>query len=373
MRWRTALPAEIDLAAVRQAVGRVRDPELHLELDDAGMVEDVRAGRDGAVEIVVRLTTPTCPLREHLRAEVVAAALTVGGVERAQVRFSAMSEIDRMTLATRLRSSPLGQILGGGPQVYAVASGKGGVGKSSVTANLATALAEQGQRVGVLDADVWGYSIPQLFGVRRQPVALNGLMFPVEAHRVALMSVGFFVEEAHPVVWRGPMLHKAIEQFLSDVHWGELDAFFIDLPPGTGDVALSLIELLPAVQLLVVTTPQLAAQTVAARAGRMALDARVPVVGIIENMSKLECATCGEQTALFGAGGGQELAAQLGIPLVGRVPLDIQMRRSGDVGVPVVIDAPHSSSALELRRIANALPRVRSSLVGRSLPLIVAQ
>lgn len=358
---------------VRAAVGVVEDPELHLGLAEAGMLGDVVVGRRGRVAVTVRLTTPTCPLREQLGAAVSRAAAAVPGVERVEVRFTAMSERERMDLAARLRgerpAGPFGP--GSGVEVYAVASGKGGVGKSTVTANLAAALASQGKRVGVLDADVWGYSVPQLFGVRRAPVALKGLMLPVEAHGVSLMSVGFLVDDAEPVVWRGPMLHKAIEQFLSDVHWGDLDVLLVDLPPGTGDVTISLLELLPDAQLVVVTTPQPAAATVAARVGRMAQDARMPVAGVVENMSAMLCQTCGSGTALFGSGGGRALAEGLGVALLGSVPLDLPLRESGDAGVPVVLAAPGSVSAGELRRIAAELPVVRRSLVGRPLPLAV--
>jgi ATP-binding protein involved in chromosome partitioning len=245
--------------------------------------------------------------------------------------------------------------------VYAVASGKGGVGKSTVTANLAVALAQQGGRVGVLDADVWGYSVPQLFGLRDRPVALKGLMLPPRGHGVALMSVGFLVEDDSPVMWRGPMLHKAIEQFLGDVHWGELDVLLIDLPPGTGDVTLALLDLLPDAQLIVVTTPQVAAEAVAARVGRMARDARMPVAGVVENMSG----------GLFGAGGGTRLAATIDAPLLGQVPLDPRLRTAGDQGVPVVLAEPGAPSSVELLRIAADLPVVRRSLVERRLPLFV--
>jgi ATP-binding protein involved in chromosome partitioning len=256
--------------------------------------------------------------------------------------------------------------------VYAIASGKGGVGKSTVTANLAVALAQQGKRVGILDADVWGYSIPQLFGVRRAPVALKGLMLPVEAHGVSLMSVGFFVKDEEPVVWRGPMLHKAIEQFLGDVHWGDLDTLLIDLPPGTGDVTISLLDLVPDAALIAVTTPQPAAQTVAERVGRMARNARMPVAGVVENMSTLVCGSCRETTALFGSGGGQRLATAIDAPLLGRIPLDIELRAAGDAGVPAVVSSPQARSVRELRHIAAGLPVVRRSLVGRPLPLSVA-
>jgi ATP-binding protein involved in chromosome partitioning len=290
------------------------------------------------------------------------------------VRFEAMTERERMQLASRLRGGrgtahPFGP--GSTTQVYAVASGKGGVGKSTVTANLAVALAQRGRRVGVLDADVWGFSIPQLFGVRRRPVALKGLMLPLQAHGVALMSVGFLVQDDEPVIWRGPMLHKAIEQFLGDVHWGRLDVLLVDLPPGTGDVTLSLLELLPDAQLVAVTSPQPAAETVARRVARMALDARMPIAGVVENMSALVCGSCNEQTPLFGVGGGARLADAVGAPLLGQIPLDVALREAGDAGVPAVVAAPGSPSVQQLRRIADHLPAVRPSLVGRPLPLSV--
>ncbi len=364
----------VDLERVRAAVGGVTDPELHLTLADAGMVEEVAAARGGRVRVTVRLTTPSCPMKDELAAAVRSAAGGSPGVTGVDVTFTGMSESQRMRLAGRLRGTeapgrPFGE--GSTTRVYAVASGKGGVGKSTVTANLAVALAQQGKRVGVLDADVWGYSIPQLFGVRRAPVALNGLMLPVDAYGVALMSVGFFVDDDEPVMWRGPMLHKALEQFLSDVHWGELDVLLLDLPPGTGDVTMSLLELVPDAALIAVTTPQPAARTVAERVGRLARNARMPVAGVVENMSSLLCGGCGDATALFGSGGGRRLAETIDCELLGQVPLDAALREGGDHGVPVVVSAPTSASATELRRIAAALPVVRRSLVGRQLPLSV--
>ncbi len=366
MSWRTRFgPAvEVDVEAVRREAGSVLDPELHLSLADAGMLGEVTVDRTGLVEVSVHLTTPTCPMREQLVAAVGAAVVVVPGVSDVRVTFDQMSEGARMSLASRLRGDrETGHRFGpdSGTAVYAVASGKGGVGKSTITTNLAVALAQQGKRVGVLDADVWGYSIPQLFGVRQRPVALKGLMMPVQAHGVALMSVGFLVNEGEPVVWRGPMLHKAIEQFLGDVHWGELDVLLIDLPPGTGDVTLSLLELLPDAQLLGVTTPQVAAEAVATRVGRMARDARMPIAGVVENMSG----------GLFGEGGGARLAASVDAPLLGQVPLDLPLRAAGDQGVPAMVAAPAAESVVELRRIAATLPVVRRSLVGRSLPLSV--
>jgi ATP-binding protein involved in chromosome partitioning len=361
---RTATVTGAAVEEVRRAAGSVLDPELQLSLEDAGMLGKVTVDRAGAAHVVVRLTTGTCPMREQLVQQVGGAVRSVPGVTGVSVGVETMSESERVALATRLRG---GRDAGHpfGPEsptaVYAVASGKGGVGKSTVTANLAVALAREGKRVGVLDADVWGYSVPQLFGVRERPVALKGLMLPPRAHGVALMSVGFLVEEGEPVVWRGPMLHKAIEQFLGDVHWGELDVLLVDLPPGTGDVTLSLLELLPDAQLLAVTTPQVAAESVATRVGRMARDLRMPVAGVVENMSG----------GLFGEGGGARLAAAVDAPLLGSVPLDLPLRAAGDAGVPAVVSAPDAPSSVELARIARHLPVVRRSLVGRSLPLSV--
>jgi ATP-binding protein involved in chromosome partitioning len=362
-------------AEVHTALGRVEDPELHLPLPEAGMLGDVEVTRSGTVKVTVRLTTPSCPMKDTLGADITSEVSTVAGVERVEVSFTAMSEHERMDLAARLRGDMPAHGHAFGPdsttKVYAVASGKGGVGKSTVTAGLAIALAQQGKRVGILDADVWGYSIPHLFGVRRAPIAIKGLMLPVEAHGVALMSVGFFVNEEEPVVWRGPMLHKALEQFLSDVHWGAIDVLLIDLPPGTGDITMSLLELVPDAALIAVTTPQPAAQIVAQRVGRMARNLRMPVAGVIENMSALVCGSCHESTALFGSGGGERLATAIDAPLLGQVPLDLELREGGDCGVPAMIGTPESHSARELRRIAAELPVVRRSLVGRKLPLTV--
>ena len=291
-----------------------------------------------------------------------------------EVVFTAMAPRERAEFADRLKlaAPPLNATLGvGGPRVYAIASGKGGVGKSTVTANLAVALAAQGERVGVLDADVWGYSMPQLFGVRRNPVVLGELMLPVPAHGVGLMSTGFFVNEEQPVVWRGPMLHKALQQFVTDTYWGGLDALLVDLPPGTGDATLSLLEFLPDTVLLAVTTPQRTATVVAARVARMAAETGVPLAGVIENMTASVCGSCGEHTSVFGTGGGAQLAEEAGAPLLGQVPLDVEAREAGDRGVPVVVDAPGSASARELTRIATVLPRPQRSLAGRALPLSV--
>lgn len=363
----------VDLDAVHTALAEVEDPEIHQPITDLGMVGDVTATGEG-VRIEVRLTTAACPLKEELRRGVTDAASTVSGVNKVDVTFAAMSEPERMAVARHLRrqqpagTNPFAE-LDTKTQVYAVASGKGGVGKSAVTANLAVALAQQGHRVGVLDADVWGYSITQLFGARRAPVALNGMMLPVEAHGVRLMSMGFLVNDEKPVIWRGPMLHKALEQFLTDVYWGELDVLLVDLPPGTGDVTLSLLELCPSTQMLAVTTPQLAAQTVAARVGRMARDNNVPLSGVVENMAEFVCGGCGAHTPLFGQDGGRQLADILDAPLLGRIPLDLPLREASDAGQPAMVRTPEAASATELRRIAAGLPSMRRSLAGVSLPL----
>ncbi len=364
---------DVDLDAVRAAAGQVRDPEIGRPLGELGMLGEVSAGRGGRVRVTVALTTRDCPMAEELQAAVAAAVTAVDGVRGVDVTLSVMGVRQRAELAQQLKTSstPVTGGMGSSTRVYAVASGKGGVGKSTVTANVATELARRGERVGVLDADVWGYSMPQLFGVRRSPVSFGELMLPVPAHGVSLMSVGFFVDDGQPVVWRGPMLHKAIQQFLSDTHWGELDVLLIDLPPGTGDVTLTVLELLPDAALLAVTTPQPAAHEVAGRVVRMAREAGMPIAGVVENMTAAVCRCCGEGTAVFGEGGGTRLAALADAPLLGQIPLDAELRAAGDSGTPVVVSDPASASARELARIAATLPAPRRSLAGRALPLSV--
>jgi ATP-binding protein involved in chromosome partitioning len=364
------LQRTVDVGELRAAVGAVEDPEIHRSLAELNMLDDVAADRHGRACLTVTLTTADCPFRDELNARVHEAAQTVPGVTQVHCELHTMTQRERMQLAQRLRAEQpaLTNPLGTGPRIYAVASGKGGVGKSTITANLACALAQTGQRVGVLDADVWGSSIPLLFGVHRNPVALAGMMLPVEAHGVRLMSVGFFVDDNQPVIWRGPMLHKAIEQFLTDVYWGNLDVLLIDLPPGTGDVALSLCELVPTASLLIVTTPQLAACAVAARAGRMARDAGTPITGVIENMSG---GCSGTRGPLFGAGGGAQLAETLECPLLGGIPIDVTLRMDGDSGTPAIILHPNAHASTELRRIIAGLPITQRSLLRRSLPISV--
>jgi ATP-binding protein involved in chromosome partitioning len=369
----TGRGAEVDLDRVRDALGAVHDPEIGKPLAELGMIGEVTARR-GRVAVQVRLTTESCPLAEEIRHAVTTVVSAVDDVRDVEVDFVAMTPRDRAEFADRLKTTapPLNATLGiGGTRVYAIASGKGGVGKSTVTANLAVALAASGHRVGVLDADVWGYSMPQLFGVRRSPVVLGEMMMPVPAHGVGVMSIGFFVNEEQPVVWRGPMLHKALSQFITDTYWGKLDALLVDMPPGTGDATLSLLEFLPDTTLLAVTTPQATARIVATRVARMAAETGVPLAGVIENMSAAVCGSCGEQTSVFGSGGGALLAEEAGAPLLGQVPLDVELRQAGDRGVPVVVASPESASARELSRIATVLPKPVRKLAGRALPLSV--
>jgi ATP-binding protein involved in chromosome partitioning len=364
-----------DLDLVRGAVGAVLDPELGLPLGELGMIGEITAERRGRTRVQLRLTTESCPLVAELHAAVSTAAARTGARD-VEVETVTMPARERAELAERLKGSapPLTGALGvGGTRVYAVASGKGGVGKSTVTANLAAALAASGQRVGVLDADVWGYSMPQLFGVRRSPVVLGEIMLPVPAHGVSIMSIGFFVTEERPVVWRGPMLHKALQQFVTDTYWGRLDALFVDLPPGTGDATLSVLQLLPDTALLAVTTPQATAWVVASRVARMAAETGTPLAGVIENMSAAVCGGCDQETMIFGSGGGAQLAKEAGAPLLGQVPLDLPALEAGERGVPVVVGAPESRSARELARIASALPTPARILAGRALPLSVVK
>jgi ATP-binding protein involved in chromosome partitioning len=380
LRALTRPRAQVDVEAVTQrvteVVGDVVDPVLGRPLGELGLVGDVVVDR-GRLTVAVRRVTDTTDARDrdlHDRvADAVRSVTDARGVFDVRVDLVPMDDAARQDLSHRLRQShrrPGG--LGDSTAVYAVGSGKGGVGKSTLTANLAVALSRQGRRVGVLDADVWGYSMPQLFGVREAPVAVKGIMLPVDAQGIALMSVGFFVGDDEPVVWRGPMLHKALEQFLDDVYWGDLDVLLVDLPPGTGDVTLSVVELLPDAAMLVATTPQTAAEQVAARVGRMAADARMPLAGVVENMSGTVCPHCGETTPAFGAGGGQRLASTLDTTLLGQVPLDPALCAAGDDGVPLVLSDPTSATARELARIADSLPAVRRSMVGKSLPLFVS-
>ncbi len=362
-------------AQVREALRGVLDPEIGRPIEDLGMLEAIEVEGD-LVRVHVLLTIAGCPLQERITGDV-RAALAPLGVERVEVRMKPMSEEQRAALVAKLRgqgpATPPQQrtfFTDGSTSVIAIASGKGGVGKSSVTVNLACALAAEGQRVGVLDADVWGFSIPRMLGVSGQPVGFNGMILPLESHGVKVISIGFFVPEDTPVIWRGPMLHKAIEQFLGDVYWGDLDFLLIDLPPGTGDVSISLASFLPGASMLVVTTPQEAARRVAERAGRMAERTHLRPIGVIENMSAFVCPHCGEATRIFGEGGGREAAETLGVPLLAEIPLVVELREGGDRGVPIVISDPDGAAGVAFREAAHKVARAARTKVGKPLTVL---
>jgi ATP-binding protein involved in chromosome partitioning len=362
---------------VRQALRQVLDPEIGRPIEDIGMLKDIEVD-GGTVRVHVLITIEGCPLKDRINRDVTDAVMPLSEVERVEVLLSPMSEAERQALVSKLRGGAPAQqqqqqfFTDGRTSVIAVASGKGGVGKSSVTVNLACALAAEGHRVGIVDVDVWGFSVPRMMGVSGRPVGFNNMIMPLESHGVKVISMGFFVPEETPVIWRGPMLHKAVQQFLGDVYWGDLDFLLADLPPGTGDVSISVAGFLPGANMLVVTTPQEAARKVAERAGKMAGQTRLTVAGVIENMSYFACPHCGERTAIFGEGGGEEAAGTLGVPLLGRIPLVPAIRQGGDTGVPIVVSQPESEAGMAIRRAAQELARATRTLVRRPLGLTVA-
>ncbi|MBK6873453.1 MAG: Mrp/NBP35 family ATP-binding protein [Kineosporiaceae bacterium] len=367
------------LDAIRAALATVNDPEIRKPITELDMVRAVEVD-DAHVTVDVLLTVPGCPMKDQITREVTAAVSAVEGVEQVTVTLGVMSEEQRTGLRQKLRGGPAqGRDIvfnraGNTTRVYAIASGKGGVGKSSVTVNLAAALAAQGLAVGVLDADVYGFSVPRMLGVTGQPTKVDDMIMPPVSHDVKVISIGMFVPGNQPVVWRGPMLHRALEQFLADVYWGDLDVLLLDLPPGTGDVAISMAQLLPTAELLVVTTPQTAAAEVAERAGAIALQTKQQIIGVVENMSWLELPD-GSRMELFGAGGGQAVADSLTqavgvkVPLLGQVPMDVALRTGGDDGTPVVLSAPNTPAAQALRSVAETLAARGRTLVGRTLGL----
>jgi ATP-binding protein involved in chromosome partitioning len=368
--------ANVTEQQVREALRSVLDPEIGRPIEDLGMLERIEVDGD-LVRVHVLLTIAGCPLQERINADVTNALAPIG-VERVDVRMTPMSEEQRAALVGKLRGkagAPQQQrsfFTDGKTSVIAVASGKGGVGKSSVTVNLAAALAAEGHRVGILDADVWGFSVPRMLGVHGQPVGFNDMILPLEGHGVKVISMGFFVPEEQPVIWRGPMLHKAVEQFLGDVYWGDLDFLLCDLPPGTGDVSISLASFLPGASMLVVTTPQEAARKVAERAGKMAERTNLRPIGVVENMSWFVCPHCDERTSIFGEGGGAEAADTLGVPLVGQIPIEPHLRQGGDEGRPIVVSEPDSPAARALVEAAARVAQVTRSKVGKPLTLFAA-
>jgi len=332
------------------------------------MLRELDVAADGAVKVLVALTIPGCPLKDKLTDDVAAAATSVAGVNSVAVEFTSMTDEERSKLMTDLRGGAAAREItlgkpGSNTRVLAIGSGKGGVGKSSVTANLAVALVEMGKRVGVIDADVWGFSIPKMLGIDRNPTVIDETLLPPEAYGVAVMSMDYFVKPDQAVIWRGPMLHKALEQFLADVHWGNRDYLLIDMPPGTGDVAISMSQFLPRAQSIVVTTPQPTAQRVAKRAGLMAEKVGQEVLGVVENMSWFT-GDDGHRYPIFGDGGGKALAEELGVPLLAQVPLVVSLREGADQGIPALHSDPTGAAAEAFRSLAREIetrqPRLRT-------------
>ncbi|PKQ25584.1 MAG: sodium:proton antiporter [Actinobacteria bacterium HGW-Actinobacteria-4] len=363
--------------SVQAALATVIDPEIRRPITEIGMVRSVAVSDAGVATIGIDLTTAGCPMKARITSDVEEAAKRVAGVTEVSIELGVMSEEQRLGLRSQLRGGKPEPVIqftqpGNMTRVYAVASGKGGVGKSTVTANLGAAMAADGLKVGILDADVFGFSIPGMLGVEGQPTRIDDMLLPPIAHEVKAVSIGMFVPEGQPVVWRGPMLHRAIEQFLADVYWGDLDVLLLDLPPGTGDIAISVAQLLPHAELVVVTTPQSAAAGVAERAGSIATQTQQSVVGVIENMSWL-AQPDGSRLEVFGSGGGQIVADRLSktlgtaVPLLGQIPLDVQARQAGDDGTPVVLSDPENPASVALREIARTLGARQRGLAGRSL------
>src|SRR6266540_4136699 len=367
---------------VTAALGGVLDPEIKKPITDLGMVEAVEVRDGGVVAVRILLTVAGCPMKDTLRRDTTAALSKLPGVTAVEVDLGVMSPEQRQALQTQLRGGVAEkEIPFSRPdsltRVYAVASGKGGVGKSSVTVNLATAMARQGLSVGIVDADIYGHSIPAMLGIAdKRPTSVEDMIMPVPAHGVKVISIGMLKPKREQVVaWRGPILDRALVQMLADVYWGDLDVLLLDLPPGTGDIAISVAQLVPNAELLVVTTPQQAAAEVAERAGSIALQTHQQIAGVIENMSGLPCPHCNEMVEVFGSGGGQQVAEGLSrtlgasVPLLGQIPIDVRLREGGDSGRPLVLDDPDSLAGKELSRIAERLGSRARGLVGRPLGL----
>jgi len=365
--------------AVRAALTKVVDPELRKPITELNMVKAVTVADDGAVHVEIYLTTSACPKKTEITDLVTAAVADVPGTGAVSVTLDVMNDEQRTELRKQLRGDAAEPVIpfaqpSSLTRVYAVASGKGGVGKSSVTVNLASAMAARGLSVGIVDADIYGHSVPRMMGSNDRPTQVESMILPPVAHDVKVISIAQFVQGNAPVVWRGPMLHRALQQFLADVYWGDLDVLLMDLPPGTGDVAISVAQLVPSAEILVVTTPQAAAAEVAERAGAIALQTRQRIVGVVENMSGLVMPD-GTTWEIFGEGGGRQVAERLtraigaDVPLLGQVPLDPALVAAGDSGVPLVLSAPDSAAGRELRGIADTLAARRRGLAGMSLGL----
>jgi ATP-binding protein involved in chromosome partitioning len=362
-------PMPVTEDQIIEALRPVQDPELHRSIVDLDMVRRVDVVGDGTVTVLVALTVPGCPLKNEIRQRVDTAVLALGGVTGVGVEFTVMTDEEREALRRRLHGDPAATAGSGPAQGHAtgrvipfaapgsrtrpllISSGKGGVGKSTVTANLAVALAARGHSVGVVDADIYGYSIPRMLGADREPVVIDQMLVPPEAWGVRCISIGYFVPEGQAVIWRGPMLHKALEQFLTDVFWDAPEFLLVDMPPGTGDIAISLSQYLPRGEVFVVTTPQPAAQKVARLSAAMAEKVNLPVRGVIENMSWF-VGDDGRHYELFGSGGGAELAAELGVPLLAQLPLVPEIREGSDSGRPVAAVAPESEAGRTFHDLA---------------------
>lgn len=371
-----------DRAAIDAALATVEDPEIHKPLPELGMIKSVDIADDGAVTVEVYLTIAGCPLRSTITERVTSAVSAVAGVTAVTVILDVMSDQQRTELRTKLRgNTPEKEIPftkpGSLTRVIAVASGKGGVGKSSVTANLAVAMAEQGLNVGLIDADIYGHSIPRLLGITEKPTVVDGMIMPTTGHGVRAISMLPFKPGgvSQPIAFRGPMLHRALEQFLADVWWSDLDVLLLDMPPGTGDIPISIAQLLPNSEIIVVTTPQVSAAEVSVRAGMLGKQTKQRVIGVIENMSALACPHCGEPIDLFGTGGGEQvsqaLTAEFGhdVPLLGKVPFDPKLRTGGDDGQPLVLSEPDCPAATVLRDVAASLMSKPRGLAGMRLNL----
>ncbi len=371
------LPSQDQLTA---ALATVEDPEIRRPITEIGMVKSATVDADGTARIAIYLTISGCPMKDTLTERVTNAIAPLTGVTSVVVELDVMSTEQRQALQTLLRGdNPTREIPFAQPgsltRVFAVASGKGGVGKSSVTVNLAVALAAKGLRVGVVDADIYGFSVPRMLGVEHKPTQVEQMIMPPSAHGVKVISIGMFTKDNTPVVWRGPMLHRARQQFRADGDGGGLDNLLMDLPPGTGDIAISVAQLVPSAEILVVTTPQLAATEVAERAGSIALQTHQRIAGVVENMSYLSCPHCGDPIDVFGSGGGQAVADSLSrslgapVPLLGQIPIDTRLREGGDSGMPLMLSDPDSAAAKELMKVADALSAKPRGLAGMSLGL----
>lgn len=366
-------------AQVRTALSTVEDPEVRRPITEIGMVKSIAISESNDVAVEVYLTIAACPMKNTIVERTEDAVKGIEGVGAVSVTTDVMNDEQRREFRNAVRGSSADPVIPfaqpeSRTRVYAVASGKGGVGKSSVTVNLAAALAAKGLAVGVLDADVYGHSVPHMMGSEDKPHQVDDMIMPPQAHGVSLISIGHFVDDNAPVVWRGPMLHRAIQQFLADVFWGDLDVLLFDLPPGTGDIAISVAQLVPNAELLIVTTPQMAAAEVAERAGTISLQTRQRIAGVIENMSWMEMPD-GSKMEVFGSGGGETVAKRLtqitgaNVPLLGQVPLDTRLREGGDEGTPIVLSEPESGAGKALNDVADKLFTRRESLAGKSLGL----